>query len=73
MPWNTGPTSRGILARHGVESAYVSVEEYFNTHLAEIESNPLTYAGFQKLMVRQGIAELPVPTFCELVAATWPR
>jgi len=21
MPWNTGPTSRGILARHGVESA----------------------------------------------------
>ena len=21
MPWNTGPTSRGIVARHGVESA----------------------------------------------------
>jgi len=23
MPWNTGPTSRGIVARHGVESALV--------------------------------------------------
>jgi len=24
MPWNTGPTSRGIMARHGVESAIAS-------------------------------------------------
>ena len=51
----------------------MGVEEYFNTHLADIESNPLAYAGFQKLMVRGAIAEQPVPNFCELVAAAWPR
>jgi hypothetical protein len=53
--------------------AGMGVEEYFNRHVADIESNPLAYAGFQKLMVRQAIAERPVPTFCELVAAAWPK
>jgi hypothetical protein len=33
----------------------------------------MAYAGFQKLMVRQAIAERPTPTFCEVVAATWPK
>ena len=50
----------------------LGVEEYFNTHFADIESNPLAYAGFQKLMVRQAIAER-LPTFCELVVAAWPK
>ncbi len=53
--------------------AGMGAEEYFNTHLADIESNPLAYAGFQKLMVRQAIAEQPVPAFCDLVAAAWPQ
>ena len=44
----------------------MGVEDNFNTHLADIESKPLAYAGFQKLMVRQAIAERPVLTFCEL-------
>jgi len=48
------------------------IEDYFNTHLAEIESNPLAYAGFQKLMVRRAVAERPVPTFRDVVAAAWP-
>jgi hypothetical protein len=52
--------------------AGLGIEEYFNTHLADIESDPLAYAGFQKLMVRQAIAERPIPTLCELVAAAWP-
>lgn len=55
------------------ENAGAGVEEYFNTHFADIESDPMTYAGFQKLMVRQAIAERPAPTFCELVAAAWPK
>jgi hypothetical protein len=49
------------------------VGAYFNAHIADIESNPMAYAGFQKWMVRQVIAERPVPTFCELVSVTWPR
>ena len=55
------------------DNAGISAEEYFNTHLADIERNPMAYAGFQKLMVRQAIAERPTPTFCEVVAATWPK
>ncbi len=55
------------------DDAGMSVEVYFNTHLADIKSNPLAYAGFQKLMVRQAVAEQPIPTFCELVAAAWPK
>jgi hypothetical protein len=51
----------------------MGIEEYFNTHLANIENNPLVYAGFQKLMVRQAVAERPFPTFCELVAMVWPK
>ncbi|MDV6332629.1 hypothetical protein [Asticcacaulis sp. 201] len=46
--------------------------DYFNTHLAEIEANPASYAAFQKLMVRKAMAELPAPTFCGLVASMWP-
>jgi hypothetical protein len=48
------------------------IEDYFNTHLAEVESNPLAYAGFQKLMVSQAVAERPVPTFCAVITAAWP-
>ena len=55
------------------DNAGISAEEYFNTHLADIERNPMAYAGFQKLMVRQAIAERPTPTFCEVVADTWPK
>jgi hypothetical protein len=45
----------------------MTIEDYFNTHLAEIESNPMIYAAFQKIMVRQAIAEHPAPSFCQLV------
>lgn len=51
----------------------MSIEDYFNAHLAEIESNPMAYAGFQKMMVRQAIAERPAPSFCQLVATAWPK
>jgi hypothetical protein len=53
--------------------AHMDVADYFVTHLSAIESNPLIYASFQKLMVRQAVAERPIPTFCELLAITWPR
>jgi hypothetical protein len=52
-----------------LDNTGMRIEDYFNAHLEEIESNPLAYAGFQKLMVRQAVAELPVPTFCEVVTA----
>ena len=29
MPWNTGPASRGIAARHAVESALVCDNQFF--------------------------------------------
>lgn len=51
----------------------MSAQDYFNTHLAEIEGNPMAYAGFQKMMVRQAIEEQPVPSFCQLVATIWPQ
>ena len=51
----------------------MSIESYFNAHLAEIESNPMTYAGFQKMMVRQAIAQQPTLSFCEMVATVWPK
>ena len=51
----------------------MSIEEYFNAHLAEIESNPMAYAGFQKMMVRQAIAEQPAPSFSQMVATIWPK
>ena len=50
----------------------VSVETYFNTHVAEIESNPAAYAWHQKMMVRQAMAEHPAPRFCHVVATVWP-
>ena len=55
------------------ENAGMSVEDYFNAHLTEIESNSMAYAGFQKMMVRKAIAENPAPSFCQLVATTWPK
>jgi hypothetical protein len=55
------------------DNAGMSIEDYFNANLAEIESNSMAYAGFQKMMVRQAIAELPVPGFCQLVAMAWPK
>jgi hypothetical protein len=51
----------------------MSVEDYFNAHLVEIESDPMTYAGFHKMMVRQAIAEHPAPTFRQLVVTAWPK
>ena len=44
-------------------NAGVGVEDCFNAHLAEIEGNPMAYAGFQKMMVCQAIAEQPAPSF----------
>jgi hypothetical protein len=35
MPWNTGPTSRGIVARHGVESALEAENARLKKLLAE--------------------------------------
>ena len=61
------PTTPSLMP----DDSGMRVKHYFNTHLAEIESNPLAYAGFQKLMVRHAVAERPVPTFCEVVAAAW--
>jgi len=54
-------------------NAGVEVEDYFNVHLAEIEGNPMAYAGFQKMMVRQAIAEQPAPSFCQMVMTIWPK
>ena len=53
--------------------AGMSAEDYFNTHSAQIEANPVAYAGFQKLMVRQAIAEQPRPDFSDVLAQTWPN
>ena len=50
----------------------IPVERYFNENIAEIEQNSRLYAGFQKQMVRQAMAEEPSPRFCDLVEATWP-
>lgn len=50
----------------------MNAEDYFNAHLAEIEADPMAYAGFQKMMVRQSIAEQPAPSFCQMVTTIWP-
>jgi hypothetical protein len=47
-------------------------EIYFNQSYEEIDANPTRYAGFQKMMVRQAVAEEPQPRFCDLVSSTWP-
>lgn len=54
------------------EDAGMSADAYFDAHGAEIERTPLAYAWFQKLMVRQAMAEDPAPSFCEVVATVWP-
>lgn len=51
----------------------LSAEAYFTAHLAEIEGSPVAYAGFQKLMVRQAMAEQPAPRFCQMVETLWPQ
>jgi hypothetical protein len=51
----------------------MSIEEYFNAHFVEISSDPMAYAGFQKMMTRQAIAEQPSPNFCQMVATVWPK
>jgi len=33
----------------------------------------MAYAGFQKMMVRQAIAEQPAPSFCQMVMTIWPK
>lgn len=50
-----------------------SIEDYFNTHAARIENDPPAYAGFQKMMVRDAMAEQPAPGFCQMVATLWPE
>lgn len=50
----------------------ISVERYFNENREEIEHNSFLYAGFQKHMVRQAMAEEPSPRFYNIVEATWP-
>lgn len=50
-----------------------SVEDYFNTHFAEIESDPMRYASLQKMMVRQAMNVQPSPNFCQMVETIWPR
>jgi hypothetical protein len=50
------------------ENADMSVEDYYTTHLAEIESNSLAYAGFQKLMVRK----LSRRSLRRVSANSWP-
>jgi hypothetical protein len=50
----------------------MTIEEFFNQAIREIENNPLRYAGFQKLMVRRAMDEEPAPRFCDLVNSTWP-
>ncbi len=49
------------------------IETYFDQSYEEIETNPIRYAGFQKMMVRRAIAEESQPRFCELVRSTWPN
>lgn len=51
----------------------MSAEDYFNSYLAEIQAKAVAYAGFQKMMVRQAIAERPAPSFCKVVATAWPN
>ena len=51
------------------DDAGIGVEEYFNTQLTDIENNPLAYAGFQKLMVRQAMLKNLFPLF----AISWRR
>lgn len=51
----------------------VRIEEYFDAHLAEIESNPMAYAYFQKMMVRQAVAEQPAPSFGQVLMEVWPQ
>lgn len=54
-------------------NAEMSMEDYFNAHVAEIEGNPMAYASFQKMMVRQALGERPAPSFCQMVARIWPK
>ena len=54
------------------EGIGIAIETYFDQAYEEIERNPMRYAGFQKMMVRQAVAEEPQPRFCELVRSTWP-
>ncbi len=51
----------------------MSIKAYFNANIGEIESSPMTYAGFQKIMVGQAIIEQPTPNFCQLVTTMWPK
>lgn len=55
------------------ENAGRSLQDYFNAHHAEIEGNPMAYAGFQKMMVRRAIGEQPAPSFCQMVSTIWPQ
>lgn len=54
------------------EGLDVPIETYFDQSYREIESNPMRYAGFQKMMVRRAMAAEPQPCFCDLVDSIWP-
>lgn len=53
-------------------NAQMTPRAYFNAHLSDIERNPMIYAAFQKMMVRQAMAEVPAPSFCQLIQEAWP-
>ena len=55
------------------DNSDADIEDYFNAHIAEIESNPMVYASFQKMMVRRAMAERPALGFCDAVALAWPQ
>ncbi len=44
---------------------------FFNSHLSEIERNPMVYAAIQKLMVREAMREQPAPNFRQLIDHAW--
>lgn len=54
------------------EGLDMPLEKYCDQSYQEIERNPTRYAAFQKVMVRQVVAEEPQPRFCEVVSSTWP-
>ncbi len=47
------------------ENTNIIVQDYFNTHIDEIETNLMAYAGFQKMMVRQAMGEQLSARWCQ--------
>ena len=65
MPWNTGPASRGIAARHAVESAIRSyIGKGLRADLARLDEGAvprliesLKRRGVAESVIRQALAE----------------